>query len=45
MDFSNFQDALDNAITAVVDLREAAQEIRESMDNIIDACANIEMEL
>lgn len=45
MDFSDFQDALDNAITAVIDLKEAAQEIKESMDNIIDACENIESEL
>ena len=36
---------LNEATAAIVNLREQAEEIREKMDNLIDACETIENEL
>lgn len=45
MDFSIFENAYDEAIKAIIDLREAAQEIKERMEDIVDACETLESDL
>lgn len=43
--FEDFKNALEEAVSAIVNLREEAESIREEMDNIITACETIEEEL
>lgn len=43
--FEDFKQVYDDAITAIVSLRESAQYIKEKMDEIIDSCETIEGEL
>ena len=42
--FHNFQAMYDDVIRNIIDLREQAQEIKDSMESIIDSCENIENE-
>lgn len=43
--FELYKDALNNAIDAIKELRENAEQIRDTMDGIIDSCETIEQEL
>lgn len=45
MDFSIFESAYDNATEAIANLREAAEDIKNRMDDIIDACETLEIDL
>ena len=41
----DYNEAYNQAVTAIVNLREAAEAIRSKADEIIDACETIEDEL
>lgn len=42
MQTADFEQALNEAISAIVNLREEAQSLRDELDNVIDACETIE---
>lgn len=43
--FEDFKTVYDEAVTAIISLREEAQNIKEKMDVSIDSCETIEEEL
>lgn len=43
--FESYQEAYDNAVDAIVKLREEAEAIKDRMETIISACEDIEGEL
>lgn len=45
IDFTSFQEALEAAADAISMLKSEAEDIQNTMENIIDACETIESEL
>lgn len=43
--FEDFKTVYDEAVSAIISLREEAQTIKEKMEEIIDSCETIEGEL
>lgn len=43
--FELYKEALENAKGAIIDLREYAEQLRDTMEGIIDSCETIEGEL
>lgn len=40
--YTDYKDAYDETVSAIVRLREAAEELKNSLEEVIESCENIE---